>query len=52
VKTGWRSNTSTPDGQQICFNYQKYKGCLGGCNRTHVCQKCFGNHPVFSCDQW
>ena len=29
-KTGWRSNTATPGGQQICFKYQKWAGCLGG----------------------
>lgn len=41
---------STPDGRQICFNYNNPEGCTG-CDRAHVCRLkgCFGNHPMQNC---
>ena len=40
----------TPDGRQICFKWNSMKDrCRFKCGRLHVCQRCFGNHPVHMC---
>eukprot|EP00435_Cladocopium_sp_Y103_P060935 s1184_g22.t1 len=37
----------TPEGRQICYAYNsQWERCDGSCGRLHVCQACFGNHPV------
>ena len=42
--------TQTPDGRFICFGYNNTSGCLSkACSRVHVCQGCFGKHPLHSC---
>ena len=40
----------TPDGRPICFAFNA-EGCSGppGCNRVHVCRKCFGEHSMAVC---
>ncbi len=41
---------NTPDGTSICFAYNNQdEKCVGACGRAHVCRKCFGAHPAFSC---
>jgi hypothetical protein len=42
----------TPDGRPICFAYNNpNEKCSKSCpnNFTHVCARCFGNHPAYSC---
>ena len=39
-----------PDGRKICFKYnQKGATCAKKCPFTHVCGKCFENHPMYEC---
>ena len=38
----------TPDGTEICFNFNDSKGCFNvDCVRAHVCMQCCGCHPLF-----
>lgn len=49
-KKKWLSYT--PDGRQICYNFNKPKGCHdASCERVHICQvpSCGGNHAASSC---
>lgn len=42
----------TPDGRQICFSFNKDRGCQDpNCERVHICQMpgCGGAHPVTKC---
>lgn len=40
-------HTHTSDGRQICFAYNSpHERCKGQCGRAHVCQVCFGAHPM------
>ena len=41
------SVTPAPESKPICYGYGK--GTCNGCNREHVCQKCFGKHPYTEC---
>ena len=45
--------TSTPDGRQKCFKYNKGTCTSGACpdGRIHVCLKCDGPHPAKECPQ-
>ena len=44
---GKSHHTVTPEGRQICFAYNSQnERCDGTCNRVHVCQACFGPHPL------
>ena len=37
----------TPEGRQICYAYNsQWERCDGSCGRLHVCQACFGTHPL------
>ena len=37
----------TPEGRQICYAYNsQWERCDGTCGRLHVCQACFGSHPL------
>ena len=40
--TGFARNllAETPDGRQICFNFNTVQGCDGKCGRVHVCRRC------------
>ena len=40
--------SQTPDGRQICYNYNSAKGCDGSCGRVHVCRVkgCMQQHTV------
>ena len=50
-KGSGKLHANTPDGKQICFKYNnKDEGCSGGCQRIHVCRKCFKKHPLFKHD--
>ena len=43
---------TTPDGRQICFNYNSSNGCKdSSCARVHICRKkgCMGDHPLTQC---
>ena len=40
-------HTKTPEGKEICFAFNG-DGC-SGCDREHVCQKCFGAHSGKAC---
>ena len=40
----------TLDDKAICFAYNNQgESCDGQCGRAHVCRKCLGPHPMFSC---
>jgi len=45
--------THTPDGRQICYNFNAEHGCKEPCpqGRIHVCRKkgCLGQHPMHKC---
>jgi hypothetical protein len=44
-----KNNLATShEGKQICFAFNN-KGCKGPCDRAHVCQICFGKHPLSQC---
>jgi hypothetical protein len=36
------------EGKQICFAFNN-NDCKGNCNREHICQICFGKHPLKDC---
>ena len=41
----------TPDGRQICWKWNNPRErCRFNCGRLHVCQYCFGSHPMHACD--
>ena len=41
---------SAPNGQRICFNFNKVSGCKKQrCVFAHVCQRCFGKHSFQQC---
>jgi hypothetical protein len=39
----------TPDGRQICFDFNNGKPCDGSCGMVHCCQFCMGPHPKSTC---
>lgn len=47
--------THTPDGRQICYNFNSENGCKEPCpqGRVHACRKkgCLGSHPLHQCKQ-
>ena len=54
--TGWGAKgllSQTPDGRQICFNFNCDTGCEGSCGRVHVCRRCLktchGAHEKDKC---
>ena len=50
-KTGKQLHDRTPDGRQICWKWNNPRErCCYQCGRLHVCQICFGPHPVHACD--
>ena len=45
---GLRVFSKTPDGKTICYKYNnRDETCDGKCQRLHVCQICFENHPRY-----
>ena len=43
-------HSKTPDGREICYKWNsQHDRCRHQCGRLHVCQICFGNHPMHSC---
>ena len=37
----------SPEGRQNCYAYNsQWERCDGSCGRLHVCQACFGTHPL------
>jgi len=42
-------NTKTPDGRNICFNFQSNNCQVAGCRFVHVCAKCFASHAMVNC---
>jgi len=50
-KGGGKRASKTPDGRAICFRYnnQSERCRAKRCNFEHVCSKCFGKHPQYSC---
>ena len=43
-------HSKTPDGREICYKWNsQHDRCRHACGRLHVCQICFGNHPMHSC---
>lgn len=36
-------------GEQICFAWNRERGCEGGCDRVHVCELCMLDHPKREC---
>lgn len=43
---------NTPDGRQICFNYNSASGCsTADCARAHLCRRrgCLGTHSMMQC---
>ncbi len=43
-------HSRTPDGREICYKWNsQHDRCRHACGRLHVCQICFGNHPMHSC---
>ena len=50
-KGGKQLNDRTPDGRQICWKWNNPRErCRFNCGRLHVCQICFGPHPMHACD--
>ena len=50
-KGGKQLHDRTPDGRQICWRWNNPRErCRFNCGRLHVCQACFGSHPVHACD--
>ena len=41
------TTTPPPESKPICFAYGK--GNCKGCDREHVCQRCFAKHPYTQC---
>ena len=39
----------TATGQQVCFAWNRERGCAGGCGRVHVCERCMEEHPKREC---
>ena len=51
IKSIYKSRRS-PGGKSLCFAYNKKKGCdRANCPFTHVCQRCFEDHPYVKCPQ-
>ena len=50
-KGGKQAHDRTPDGRQICWRWNNpEERCRFNCGRLHVCQLCFGQHPMHACD--
>ena len=50
-KKGRTVHDKTPDGRQICWKWNSPRDrCRFNCGRLHVCQYCFGSHPMHACD--
>ena len=50
-KGGKQLHDRTPDGRQICWRWNNPRErCRFNCGRLHVCQICFGSHPMRACD--
>ena len=50
-RKGKQLHDKTPDGRQICWKWNNPRErCRFNCGRLHVCQYCFGNHPMHACD--
>ena len=50
-KGGKQLHDRTPDGRQICWRRNNPRERFRfNCGRLHVCQACFGPHPVHACD--
>lgn len=50
-KGGKRLRDRTPDGRQICWRWNNPRERRRfNCGRLHVCQVCFGQHPMHACD--
>ena len=50
-RKGKQVHDKTPDGRQICWKWNNPRErCRFNCGRLHVCQYCFGSHPMHACD--
>ena len=50
-RKGKQIHDKTPDGRQVCWKWNNPRErCRFNCGRLHVCQYCFGSHPMHACD--